>query len=320
MIRLAQKKLLLVRGNEAAFKATDAMVATSVAITPVAGDQVSREVEREQPGSQEAYLVNAHQTIRFSIELAPSSSGSPPPSTQPWETLLRACGFAVTYTRQNEQTRPGQVARRDFTLVSSGQETSKIGFVQDGALHVLSRARGTFTVEIAANAIPRLSFDMMGEAAEAVDPPQLTPDFSLFRTPLLSTNTNTPTVEIFGQNEIPLSRFSLNLGNTVVHRSPVGVDPHTLITDRAATAELTIDATDRSIFDPFKKARANEKGEIKIVHGTKTKHLIEILLPNCQLDSGVAYGDDNGILQYTLPLRVLPKRMQGNDEIRITVR
>ena len=307
MTRFYKQKLLLIRGDDAtAFSATDAAVGKGVEIEPVVGDRASRELERPYFGAQEEFLTNQHQTIKFALEYA---AGGDAGDSQKWSTLLKACAFAQTIVASTSDT---------YTPVTTGVVPCKIGFQQSGKLHTLSGAKGSVSFDLTANAIPMMTFTMTGKWNLPVDlVTALKGDFSGWPHPQIVTRTNTPTVSVFGVTDLPMTSLKLDANTVVVHRSPANANPMVLVTDRAASAELVVDAT---AWDVFAKAVDNTdagRGAVQAVHGKVGGRQITLDLPRCRIGEP-KYQDDNGVAQYTVPLQVLPGAT-GNDEFSIAV-
>ena len=68
----------------------------------------------------------------------------------------------------------------------------------DGVFQRSTGCRGSFGINIARGAIPKLNFNFMGIYAAPSDAAALTPDFSGFQDPLGPNSTNTPTITLFG--------------------------------------------------------------------------------------------------------------------------
>ena len=305
--RYTKKKLVLVRADDAvAFVAADAVVVSSAEITPVVGDRVSREVEQSFFGGQEALITNKHQTVSFAVEFA---AGGAAGAAQQWAPLLKACAFSETVVAATSVT---------YSPVSTGMTPCKIGFQYDRKLHTLTGCLGTVSIELPANGIPRMTFTMTGLWNAPVDlGVALTGDFAGWPQPQVVSKTNTPTVSVYGEAGIPLSKFMIDMANTVVHRSPANADPEVIITDRAPSGELMIDATAWDVFGKAVDNAATGRGAVNVVHGKAGGRQIAVNLPLTRIGEP-SYGDDNGVLQYTVPLQVLPGAA-GNDEISIAI-
>ena len=309
MAQFYRKKILLARADGAGnFVAADAVLATGVQLTAIAGDETSRELDRHYFGAQPRLLANTHQQLQFSVEFAPGGDASMEPL---WGKFLKACGFSVAISR-----RDGDGTKKNDTVtyapVTDNPDKVKLGLNQSGMLHTLSGARGTFTLELTSNAIPRFQFNMTGLWQAPAKAGLLAGDYSGWKAPSIPTKKTTPTVEIFGESNIPLTAFSFDCGSNLVHRSLVNASPEVVITGREPSATLTVDATD---WDVFAAAIARTTGEVKIVHGAAGGQQITLTMPTCEIGQGVSYQDNNGILQRQIPLVPLPSA--GNDEVEI---
>lgn len=302
--RFFNKKIVLVRDDDADdFVTTDAVQATSIEFNGLAGEVVSRELERAHFGGQPQVIVNQHQTLGFGVEFA---AGSTAVIAQPWEKLLMASGFAKT-VRSAESIL--------FNPVTDIPTKCKLGLNIDGTFHELPGSLGTWTLEIAANGIPRWAFTFTGLTHEPTDTEALVGDYSAWQTPQVATNINTPVVSIFGIANIPLASFTLDLGTQPVHRSLVNAEPAVSITARESSGTLVVDARTLGAFDPFAGAKSGERSAIRIRHGRPDTVGLEVNMRECELGAPT-YSNDNGVLQYNIPYRVLP--ISGNDEILIS--
>ena len=99
MAKRYRRKVLLVKieavaGTAEVLARADAILAVDIERTPVAGDTVSRELERAFYGADEEINVNVHSQIAFGVEIAGSGAAGTAPA---WGRLLRACGMAESH-------------------------------------------------------------------------------------------------------------------------------------------------------------------------------------------------------------------------------
>ena len=137
-----RRKLILAKvegtaGTAEVLAAADAVLASNIELTPLAGDTVSREIEYPYYGNSAQIPVNAHQQLAFRVELAGSGTKDTAPA---WGKLLQGCGFAETVERGKDV---------DYTPITGGEKTMTLSLNIDGQLHTLAGARGTFTAELA---------------------------------------------------------------------------------------------------------------------------------------------------------------------------
>ncbi|MDD9822310.1 MAG: phage tail tube protein [Gammaproteobacteria bacterium] len=308
-----RKKVLLakieaVAGTAEALAAADAVLASNIEITPLAGDTVNRELERPYYGRNADIPVNVHATLAFRVELAGSGDADTAPA---WGRLLRACGFAEVVTANT---------RVDYTPVSAAESTITLGLNIDGQLFTLHGARGTFSLEAGANQIPYLNFTFTGRYNAPGSVAQVAnPDYTPYKLPLVGSSANTPTFELFGNRDLALSAYSYEHANEVTHRELIGADSEVIITNRAPSFSVTIDAPTFATLNLVEKAKNADTGALKIVHGAAAGKIIEITAPKVQA-AGPSVSEADGAMQMQVTLAALPNAAAGNDEIKITTK
>ena len=100
MAKRWSKKTLLIKleaiaGTAENLAAADAVLGINVERTPLAGETVSRELERPFFGGQDQEHTNVHTLYSFDVEVAGSGALANAPA---WGRLLQACGMAETLT------------------------------------------------------------------------------------------------------------------------------------------------------------------------------------------------------------------------------
>ena len=308
------QKLLLAKieasaGTAETLAATDAILAKDIELSPLVGGTVSRDLQRSYHGHRGEIQVNSHQTLAFKVELAgPGTKGIAPA----WGKLLQGCGMAETLTATTKAA---------YTPVSAGEKTLTLALNIDGQLHTLAGTRGTFSLELGASEIPYLSFTFTGlwrepTSTAAIANPVLTP----FKDPLPAASAQTGAFTFFTHTDLRLSSFAYEHANAITHRDLIGTaDPEVVITDRAPTGSITVDAPELSVLNLIKKARDNATGALLIRHGKTDGEIIEIEAPKVQATEP-SYGEADGILQVSLSLAFLPNATAGNDEFKLTAR
>ncbi len=306
--KLILAKLEAAAGTAEALAAADAVLASNIELTPLAGDTVSREIEYPYYGNSADIPVNAHQQLAFRVELAGSGVKDTAPA---WGKLLQGCGFAETVSKAKHV---------DYAPITADEKTLTLSINIDGQLHTLAGARGTFTAELGANQIPYLNFVFTG----LWDDPASTaavkdPKYSDWKQPLVGSSAGTPTFSFYGKSDLGLSAWSYNQANEVVHRELIGAKSVVLIVGRAPTGSVTIDAPKYSVLNLPKTVKDGTTGALKIVHGKTDGAIVEINAPKVQISS-VSYAEDNGVMQAQADMSCLPNAAAGNDEIKITTR
>lgn len=307
-----RKKLILAKiestyGTDSAPGAADAvLIGNDVEFTPVAGDDAERDLVYPYYGSSGRIPINVHQTVAFGVELAGSGAKGTAPG---WGLLLRACGMAEVKAANTKV---------DYNPITGSEESISLYYYLDGQLHKMTGVRGTFTLTIAKNAIPRLRFTMTSlwnDPNTAATP--ASPDFSKYKKPLIGSKANTPTFSLAGVATLPLASFEYNHGAEVSHREMINTATAVHITDRNATGTVLVDTPKYSALNLPLKARNADTGALSLVHGVGDGKIIEIAAPKFEFGRP-GYEEDEGIWQSSVPGVFLPS--SGNDEIKITAK
>lgn len=281
----------------------NAIQAADVELTPLAGDRVSRNIERPTLGRSPSLLVGKHVTLSFTVELAGSGAAGTKPA---WGVLLRGCGLSETVNAGTDVV---------YQPVSTGEESLGIYVNIDGNLHKLLGARGSVSLDLKAKAMPSLRFSFTGlfvaPAASALPTPDLTP----FKSPVPVDNSHTPTFTLHGFEAV-MSSLSIDLGVAVAHRDWVNSESVTL-NDRSSSGKVTIESPLISTKDFFAAAEAGTLDALQIVHGTVAGNIIQVDAPKVQIENP-QYGNDNNTAVLNMDLGFIPDA--GDDELVITVK
>jgi hypothetical protein len=289
--------------NSAPSGAVNAVLATEVTITPLAGEEVSRDLLLPHLGQQGVVLVGTHAQIEFSVELAGSGAAGTAPAYGP---LLRACGLAETITASTMV---------EYDPVSGGFESVSIHYNSDGVNHILLGARGTLSLGLTPKQIPRIRFmftGLLGIITDAALPAVTTTGFQV---PLPVNKANT-TLSLHGLAAIAES-VSVDLANAVEPRFLIGSESVEQ-TDRKVTGSAVVEATTLAVKDWFGIALARTRSALAVQHGTAAGHIIEIDAALVEIGRPTE-GQTQGIRNYTLPLLICPSDA-GDDEIKFTFR
>ena len=106
--------------------------------------------------------------------------------------------------------------------------------------------------------------------------------------------------------------LSMDLGNSTVYRELVGGTKEVIITDRAASGSVSIEAVALSSKDYFAAALTDSSlGNLTITHGTTAGNIVS--LSSTKVDIGdVAYGEADGIQMLEIPYTLVPSA-SGNE-------
>ncbi len=283
--------------------AANAIQMTDVSITPIAGEEVSRDLYLPWLGSQGAQFVGTHVQVEGSVEIAGAGGAGTAPAYGP---LLRACGLSEVITA---------ATKVDYQPISAGFESASLYWNMDGVRHVLLGAKGTVSLNLTPKQIPRFSFQLWGLLGPIADVPLPAVTLTAFQRPLTVSKVNTPVASILGSSVIAES-LAVDLGNQVEPRFLIG-DESIEIVDRKASGTAVIQADLLAAKDWFAAAIARTRGAILWQHGLTAGNIVEISGPAVELGRPT-YGQTQGITNLSVPLMLCPSA--GDDELKISVR
>lgn len=282
--------------------AANAVLTHGLALTPLAGDTVQRDVDREVLGNDLAIHVNTHVMVEFDVEVAGSGAAGTAPA---YAELLMGCGFAETINASTSAV---------YDPVSSSFDSLTLHFHHDGQKHAMVGARGNVSMDLNAGEIPRFHFTFTGlwvDPASSADP---TPDFSSYQVPLPVNNVNTPTFTLHA-TALNMVALSLDMANEVTHRDIVGTESVNIY-DRAPAGSVTFESPTLTTKNWFTIAKANTTGALQLVHGTTAGNIVQIDAPAVQALSPT-YGGDS-VSEISMGLALIPS--SGDDEISLTIK
>ena len=202
-----------------------------------------------------------------------------------------------------------------YRPVSSSFSSATIYYNNDGVLHKITGARGTFTITGSVGEIPVIEFTMMGIYNAPTDTAAPTATYTNQASPLILKADNTSAFAVYGYAGC-LMEFSFDIANETLYRELVGCTKEVIITTRAAEGEMKIEAPTIAQYDFFTAALASTTGAVTLVHGTTAGNRVTVVLPTISL-ANPAYEDEDGIQMLGLPYVAIPTTI-GNDEISLT--
>lgn len=285
--------------------ATNAILATEVRLTPMEGQDVSRNLEMPYMAAQATIPTELHAKLAFRAELTPSGTAGTPP---PWGVLMRGCALAETVEAGTSVI---------YNPVSNGHESLTLYLWIDSTLYKLKGARGTCVLRVNAQNIPYLEFEFTGLWTLPSETPQATPSLAaqIARKPKVGTTANTP-VFTFAGTPLVMRSFSLNFGNAVETRFLIGSE-NVLITDKAETIETTVEAVPLTTLNPFQLAAQQTTGALALTHGTTAGSIAALAVPAAQMQRPQSLENQQNIKEW--PLRMVPLPVTGNDQWTLTL-
>lgn len=296
---------------------SNAILVSNCTINPLQASNVDRDLVRGYFGGSDQLVGTANVEVNFDVELA----GSGTPTTAPkWSPLVIACGFAET----------AQTASMDYTPISTfGASTAlTIYYYLDGMLHKVLGSRGTFSIQMGVGERPLMRFRFVGKNGGVTAVSNATPTLTGFTTPLVVTDANTgdltlgaltytaATGVLSGGSSFTSRGFSLDLNNNVVFQPLLGGET-VEITQRAPTAQISLDQTAAQSVSAMADVLANTTTGLGLTHGTSAGNIVVLHAPVVQ-KINPTYEDADGRLFGKYDLRIVPSA--GNDELRIVSR
>jgi hypothetical protein len=306
---LTRKRLLLAKtessyGTSSAPAGADALLVSNLEVQPLQVELLDRELITPYLGNSEKVVGQRMVSVTFDVELAGSGTAGTAPQ---WGRLLMACGFAEAVVATTSVT---------YSPVSGSFSSVTLDFNADGTKHLVTGARGTATFNLNTGEIPRISFEMMGIYNAATGAAAVTPTFANQADPVVVNSTNTTGVSVFSYSAC-LDTFSLALNNENPFRQLAGCTQQVLITERAPSGELSIEAPAIGTKDFFAAVSTQTLGAIAWQHGQTAGNIVSFNAPTCNLDSPT-YGDSDGVMMLNLPFMPVPTSA-GNDEFSIVL-
>lgn len=306
MALLLRKRLIVIEtestyGTDPTPDGADAVLVTNLDITPQSSDAVSRDVIRPYLGASQQLLANTRVECTFSVELAGSGTAGTAPQ---YGKALKACGLAETISANTSVT---------YDPVSSSFSSVTIHYMIDGVRHKVTGCRGNVAITANVGEIPTLDFSFTGIYNAPDDSALLTPTYANQDDPLIFKNGNTSSFQLLSYAGA-LQSFSMDLGNTLAYRELIGGSKEVLITDRAVTGSVTIEAVTMATKDFFAAAVDDDAalGNLQFTHGNVAGNIVQFT--SSKVDIGdVSYGDSDGIAMLNIPYTCVPDSAANAD-------
>lgn len=305
---LTRKRLILLEtegtyGTDPTPTGADAVLVRDLNITPLQSDTVSRDLVRPYLGASEQLLANTRVEVTFSVELAGSGTAGTAPR---YGKALLACGMAETVVASTSVT---------YAPVSASFSSCTIYYNIDGVRHKVTGARGTFTINGAVGEIPSIDFTFTGIYNAPTDTALPSVTYADQATPVVFKEGNTSGFQLLSYSGC-LQAVSFDIGNSLIYRELVGCTKEVLLTDRAATGSVTIEAPTIAQKDYFTAALSDGTlGNLLFQHGQTAGNIVDFA--STRVDIGdVTYSDQDGVHMLTIPYTCVPSTA-GNDEFSL---
>ena len=307
MALLTRKRVILIEaessyGTDPSMASSTVVLVTDLSITPQSSDVVNRDVVRPFLGASEQLLANTRVECTFSVELAGAGSAGTDPR---YGDAIKACGFAEAIVSNTSVT---------YTPVSSSFSSISIHYNVDGVRHIVTGCRGSFVVNAEVGSIPTIDFTFTGIYNAPTDTALPTIAYGNQATPLIFKNGNTSGFQLLSYAGA-LQSLTMDAGVSTVYRELVGGTKEVIITDRASSGSVTIEAPTIAQKDYFTAALTDTSlGNLQFLHGTTAGNKVQLI--SSKVDIGdVNYGEMDGVAMLEIPYTLVPSA--ANNEVSL---
>ena len=225
---------------------------------------------------------------------------------------VRPLSGSITYSNTSVYSIDAHVV---YTPVSSTFSSATIYYNIDGVLHKLTGCRGTFSLNPQVGQIPSIDFTMTGIYNAPTDTAAPAVTYADQATPQIFKAGNSGAFTLLGYSGC-LQSVAMDLGVTTVYRELVNCTKQVLLTDRASTGSVVIEAPTIAEKDYFTAALSDGTlGNLLFQHGQTAGNIVDFA--STRVDIGdVSYSDQDGIHMLNIPYTCVPST-SGNDEFSL---
>ena len=305
MPKITKKKAILIKTETGYSPATPTgsanyLEVVELSVEPVVSDEVPLDVIRPYLGNSKVLLANQKVNINFSCYLTGSGTPGTPPK---WDSAILACGTnkavvsttSVTYSPEDTST----------------FDSATIWCNYDGILHKATGCRGTFSISAEVGKAPVINFEMQGVFVNPTDTAIPATTKSNQAEPVIFKNGNTSNFQIYGYSGI-LQSWSFDMNNTYDYRELVGGTKEVMITERAPSGNLLVEAPSLSGHNFFVDAISGATGTNTWQHSGGAGNIVTVSCPQSDF-SAPTYDDLDGVVMLNLPYMAVPTSA-GNNE------
>ncbi|RWN30122.1 MAG: hypothetical protein EOR97_17265 [Mesorhizobium sp.] len=282
--------------------AANAIQINNATITPLAGDQASRDLMLPYLGQQGVILTGTYAQVSGQVEIAGAGAAGDVPG---YGVLLRMCGLAETITPDTDV---------QYDPISGAFEAGTLYFNHDDVRHILLGARGNVSIDLTPKQIPHFTFTITGLLGTITDAALPAAVYTAFQVPLPVNKANT-TLSLHGTPAVAES-VAIDLANQVEPRFLIG-DENIQLVDRNPSGTCVVEARLMATTNWFALAQARTRGALAAQHGTVAGNIVMFDAPAVEIGRPTE-GQTQKIINYSLPLMLCTDA--GDDELKITVK
>ena len=294
--------------------AANAILVANATFNPLNAQNVDRNLLRVFMGGSEQLVGTDYLECSFDVEFQSSGTAG---TAAAWGPLVRACGYAETVTAS---------ARVEYNPISTSFESVTIYYHDDGVLHKMLMARGTFTLDMGIGNRPVFKFKFIGLDGGISATANPTETLSAWKTPLVITDTFTGDITL---GAVTYTTGTLAGGTTYPSRGmtfdaavkatyiPLLGGESVDITDRQEAGHFDLDLTAANEVSFMATVKGNSTQGFGFTHGTAAGLTMKLYAPAVQLFNPTKQ-DQNGRRLIGYDARFVPTTTgSGNDQFRL---
>ncbi|KEQ19170.1 phage tail tube protein [Endozoicomonas numazuensis] len=258
-----------------------------VSITPMAGESTALDYDDGKLGNSPELPTEIYVTLEFGCDFSGSGTANQP---APWAGLAEACLRTATVGSSPEQV--------SYALDDNSTASNTFYFYMDGVLHALVGARGSMSLSLVAKQFPQMRYTFTGLFVKPKAGANPAASFSDWQTPL-KVGAEYTSASLAG-NSVKLISLEYDQANQVSYEEYIGHE-EVMISDYQPSGTLVLEAGSLGSFDPFAKAETGETVAFSLTHGIAGNQ-VQWSTDKLQLGRPT-YGDQNGTLTYSIPVR-----------------
>jgi hypothetical protein len=284
--------------------AANAILVSNLTMTPMEQTLVPRDLIRAFFGNSDQLPAQIYGIVEFDVEMQSSGTAGTAPKFGP---LLEACGMVETLVA---------VTRAEYspTSTDSLMESVTIYGYKDGVLHKLTGARGSVSLSMPNQGIPKLRFRFFGIFNTVTDASPTGVSYTGFVKPVVCNATNTTPFTLHSISPVVAS-LEIDLSNNLVYRDYIGGSKQVLITNREPKGRIEMEAPLMATKNWFTSVLNASTAPLAVTHGLSAGNICKVDAPLVQVVSPT-YSESDGITMLAADLMILPNT--GNDELKLT--
>lgn len=284
--------------------AANAVLATNIELSPMEGQDLSRDLERAFLGGQPTIPVDLHTKLKFRVEAEPSGSLATAPA---WGPALRSGGVSQVINAGTNVV---------YNPISDGFQGVTIHMWVGDTRYVLLAAKSNVQFKLDASGIPYYEFDYTGIWTLPTDQARPVVDVSVYKDPKPATKANTPTFTVNGVSLVMRS-FTLNFGNDVKPSFLIN-EESIIVARKAESVQFQVRAVPLGTFNPYLLAANQTQVAVQLIHGTTAGRKIQLDIPRLQLQRPASLANQDNQVEWPLSGVPIPSGA-GNDQFTFTL-